>query len=82
MQTTATESEPSTRTAEEGAVSVADACRFTGLGRTYLYSLMDKGELAYTRVGKRRLIFRAALVALLRHGAVASVGRTGCEQEE
>ena len=70
MRAVEIETLPSDRTADEVAVSVAEACRFTGLGRTYLYALMDKGEVAYTRVGKRRLIFRSALVTLLRRGAV------------
>jgi excisionase family DNA binding protein len=49
----------------EGAVGVPEAEEFTGLGRTYLYSLMERGELRYAKVGKRRLIPRAELRRLL-----------------
>jgi excisionase family DNA binding protein len=56
----------------EGAVDVPEACRFTGLGRTFLYQLMDRGELRYCKLGKRRLIPRAELVRLLAAGVVGS----------
>jgi excisionase family DNA binding protein len=50
---------------EDGAVGVAEASKFTGLGRTFLYSLMDAGRLKYVKLGKRRLIPRAELRRLL-----------------
>jgi excisionase family DNA binding protein len=56
----------------DGAVDVAEACRFTGLGRTFLYQLMDRGELRYAKVGRRRLIPRAELVRLLAGGLVGA----------
>ena len=37
-------------------VSVKEAVRITGLGRSYLYELMKAGDLSYKNVGKRRLI--------------------------
>jgi excisionase family DNA binding protein len=58
------------RLVEGGAVDVADACKFCGLGRTYLYDLMGRGQLRYTKVGKRRLIPRSELVRLLACGLV------------
>jgi excisionase family DNA binding protein len=54
----------------DGTMDVSSACEFTGLGRTYLYSLMDRGHLRYAKVGKRRLIPRAELVRLLADGIV------------
>lgn len=53
----------------DGAMSVPEAARLTGLGRTQLYVLMGTGELAYTKVGSRRLIPRRALVELLARNA-------------
>jgi excisionase family DNA binding protein len=49
----------------EGAIGVPDAEAFTGLGRTYLYSLMERGELRYVKAGKRRLIPRIELTRML-----------------
>jgi excisionase family DNA binding protein len=53
------------RMVDEGAVDIPDACKFTGLGRTFLYGLMDAGRLKYVKLGKRRLIPRAELRRLL-----------------
>ena len=53
----------------DGSVTVAEAARFTGLGRTTLYALMAAGELPYTKVGARRLIGRRALVEMLARNA-------------
>jgi excisionase family DNA binding protein len=50
---------------EDGAVGVTEASKFTGLGRTFLYGLMDAGRLKYVKLGKRRLIPRAELRRLL-----------------
>jgi excisionase family DNA binding protein len=49
----------------EGSVTVPEGSRFTGIGRTFLYGLMARGELRYVKVGKRRLIPRSELVRLL-----------------
>ena len=48
----------------DGAMTVKQAVAFTGLGKTSVYQLMERGDLAYTVVGSRRLIPRKALVAL------------------
>ena len=45
--------------------SISDAARRTGLSRSTLYRLMDTGQLGYVKIGARRLIPEAALVALL-----------------
>jgi excisionase family DNA binding protein len=57
----------------DGAVDVPSACRFTGVGRSYLYALMEKGELRFVKLGRRRLIPRAELVRLLAGGVVGAV---------
>jgi excisionase family DNA binding protein len=53
-------------------VDVPEAGRFTGLGRTFLYQLMDRGALKYVKLGKRRLIPRAELRRLLAEAIVAT----------
>ena len=55
---------------ESGAVTVPEAEKFTGLGRTFLYGLMERGELRYIKAGKRRLIPRAELTRFLAAGLV------------
>lgn len=47
--------------ARDGAVGVAEACRFIGVSRSRLYELMGRGELAYLKVGARRLLPLAEL---------------------
>ena len=48
----------------EGLVSIPEAARFLGVGRTLIYLLLERGELPSAKVGKRRVIPRKALVAL------------------
>jgi excisionase family DNA binding protein len=55
---------------QDGTVPIPEALRFSGLGRSTLYGLMETGELAYSKVGKRRLIPRRALVEMLSRGLV------------
>jgi excisionase family DNA binding protein len=49
----------------DGAVSVSAAVKFSGLGRSTLYEAMQRGQLAYTTHGRRRLIPRRALTRFL-----------------
>lgn len=56
----------------EGTVSVTEAVRFSGVPRSSLYEQMNRGELPYTKVGKRRLIPRRALVEFLRRGLTSA----------
>ena len=46
-------------------VSVADAGRIVGLGKTKLYELIGQGELDAVRIGKRTLIKTASLKRLV-----------------
>jgi len=50
---------------EPEAVSVDEAVRVSGIGRTSVYALMKTGELPSFRLGKRRLIRLAAIRGLL-----------------
>jgi hypothetical protein len=49
----------------DGTFGIDEAKRFSGLGRTALYGLMNAGELQYVKVGSRRLIPKKSLVELL-----------------
>lgn len=46
-------------------LTVSEALRLSGLGRTTLYGLIAEGKLASSTVGRRRLISYASLKALL-----------------
>jgi excisionase family DNA binding protein len=54
----------------DGAVPLQEAVKFSGLTRTALYAAMSRGELPFVKIGKRRLIPRNALRALLAGGLV------------
>jgi excisionase family DNA binding protein len=51
---------------ERIAFSVQEVCDLTGLSRPTLYAQMGAGKLAYLKVGRRRLITRAAVDDFLR----------------
>jgi len=48
--------------AVEGLCSVREACGFLSIGKSSLYSLMQKGEVPFCYMGKNRRIPRKALV--------------------
>lgn len=47
------------------AYSIADACRVSGIGKTYLYQLINQGKLKTTKLGKRTLIPAESLRRLI-----------------
>ena len=49
----------------DGCITVLEAAKFSGLGKTTLYELMDAGRLAYVRVGRARRIPKRELVRFL-----------------
>jgi excisionase family DNA binding protein len=57
------------------AYSVDEAARLTGLSRDLLYDQMRQGNLAYLKIGRRRLITRQHLEQFL--GITSSTGRLG-----
>ena len=57
------------RVAERLAYSVDEAAQITGLSRDLLYDQMRSGRLAYTKVGRRRIITRQHLEAFLAEAA-------------
>ena len=48
----------------DGLVTVRDAALFTGLSRSTIYELMERGELVYAKLGRARRIPRRALLEL------------------
>jgi excisionase family DNA binding protein len=49
-------------------MTVADALHNSGLGRTKLYELINRGAIETIHVGKRRLVNFASLKAFLEQG--------------
>jgi excisionase family DNA binding protein len=56
----------------DGLMSVTEGAAFVGLGRTALYAQMEKGELAYVKLGRRRLIPKQALIEMAERGLVGA----------
>jgi len=56
----------------DGLDSIASAIRFLSISRSALYSLMERGELPYVKIGKSRRIPHRALVELASRHLVVS----------
>jgi excisionase family DNA binding protein len=69
MQTTSKIQEPD-------SVSVGEACKIIGVGRTLLYRLMDDGDLRYAKLGSRCVIPRCELSRLLTDNLVETESRS------
>lgn len=78
MAFTMTDMADPTAAAEElfadGVVSMTEAVALSRLSRSELYRRMDRGALAYTVQGRRRLIPRRALVRMLAAGLRGGAG--------
>lgn len=48
----------------DGCLGVPEAAEFIGLGKSTLYLMMDRGELPYVKIGRRRLIPKRVLVRM------------------
>lgn len=44
------------------ACSIAEACQYSGRGRTELYKLLQTGDIRSVKAGRRRLVLVASLV--------------------
>jgi Helix-turn-helix domain len=55
---------------EDGLMTVPEAQEFSRLSRSDLYARMERGALAYCKLGKRRMIPRRALVEMARQSLV------------
>jgi excisionase family DNA binding protein len=61
--------EPAPRPAQPapaGAYSPEDAARYLGIGRTTLYTLIKEGKVSAVKIGRRTVVPRSELDALLR----------------
>ena len=56
-------------TSEPVTIRVAEAVRLSGLSRTTIYLLINRGQLASVKVNGRRLIVYSSLRALLTCGS-------------
>lgn len=45
-------------------VSIAEACRLVGIGRSKLYQLIGEGQVDTITIGRRRLVILVSLHAL------------------
>jgi hypothetical protein len=55
---------------DDGLMTIGEAEEFSRLSRSDLYARMDRGELVYCKLGKRRMIPRRAMVELAIQGVV------------
>jgi excisionase family DNA binding protein len=60
------------RIVADGAVGVPEACRLLALKKTFIYALMDRGELRYAKIGRRRVIPRAEITRFLADNLVGA----------
>jgi excisionase family DNA binding protein len=54
----------------DGLATITEAQAFTRLSRSDLYARMERGELAYCKLGRRRLIPRRALMEMAQKSLV------------
>lgn len=52
------------RVVEDGLLTTEEAAAFLGVRRSFLYKLMQTGELAFVKIGKARRIPKRALIEL------------------
>ena len=52
----------------DGLAALPEASTFTTLSKSSLYAMMERGELPYVVIGRRRMIPRKALIELARAG--------------
>lgn len=62
-----------------GGMTISRACEFAGISRRQLYRHIAAGELAYSKIGRRVVIPREAVVRLL---ASRLRGAGGVREEE
>jgi excisionase family DNA binding protein len=47
------------------SVTICEACKLSGISRSYLYQVMARGEVRSIKAGRRRLVLVASLRAWL-----------------
>jgi len=58
-------------------VSVPEAARLLGIGKTKAFDMVHQGELSAVRIGRRRLVPRAALLAMVEAAMTSTIGSAG-----
>jgi excisionase family DNA binding protein len=53
---------------EPQSISISDAARAIGIGRTKLYELINTGDLKTLKIGRRTLVSAASIKALVSGG--------------
>ena len=56
---------------DELTVSISEACRMLGIGRTTLYQLIGSGRLKTIRIGRRRLVVFTSMRMLIARAVTA-----------
>jgi excisionase family DNA binding protein len=51
------------------SLSINNAARVIGIGRTKLYELINRGDLKTIRIGRRTLVLASSIHAMLEKGA-------------
>ena len=62
---------------EDGLMKVAAAAAFLSLSRATLYTLMDRGELPFVKIGRSRRVPKRAVVELAARGLRGGIRLTG-----
>ena len=62
---------------EDGLMKVAAAAAFLSLSRATLYTLMNRGELPFVKIGRSRRIPKRAVVELAARGLRGGIRLTG-----
>lgn len=57
---------------QDALLTVLEAAERLGVGRTLLYSLMEKGELPFVKVGRTRRLRPSDLDALIRRNTIGA----------
>ena len=60
---------------QDGVVSINEAAEFLSVSRRTIYSLMESGQLVYTKIGALRRIPRLALIELAAEGLIGPTKR-------
>lgn len=61
---------PEVKRAEDEYLKIPEVCRRLSLGRTAVYSLMDRRELAYFKFGRARRVSAESLEAYIRRSII------------
>lgn len=66
----------------DGLATVDEAAEFLGIGRSWLYAAMERGELCYCKLGRARRIPWAAVRSLAAATLQGGAATSDCPAEE